>query len=327
MARCGDIGEARRRLAAIPHETLEPDLATFVAIVSAEVSLVDGRPSEALEAVLDAIEPFAASGDVLWGVPLVALGLRAGAELGESLRADQDEAGLTDLRKRTAPLRGLTTSLPSRIVTPGARAWLATAVAEAGRLDGVIDPEPWIEAVAAWDLAGDPAEGAYARYRAAETTLRKLGVKAAVGPELIAAWRTATRLGAGWLREAIETLARRARIALAMAPASGGPIKSDEPGSPSSDQDVPGRISVARRAPSGHGLSAREIEVLRLVAAGRSNGEIGEELFITRKTAGVHVTHILDKLGVSNRVEAAMAAARLGLIDADMEREPEPRPR
>jgi DNA-binding CsgD family transcriptional regulator len=62
-------------------------------------------------------------------------------------------------------------------------------------------------------------------------------------------------------------------------------------------------------------LSAREIEVLRLVAAGRSNGEIAERLFITRKTAGVHVTHILDKLGVSNRVEAAMAAARLGLAD------------
>jgi DNA-binding CsgD family transcriptional regulator len=61
------------------------------------------------------------------------------------------------------------------------------------------------------------------------------------------------------------------------------------------------------------GLSAREIEVLRLVAAGRSNGEIADRLFITRKTAGVHVTHILDKLGVSNRVEAAMAAARLGL--------------
>jgi DNA-binding NarL/FixJ family response regulator len=64
------------------------------------------------------------------------------------------------------------------------------------------------------------------------------------------------------------------------------------------------------------GLSPREIEVLRLVAAGRSNGEIAERLFITRKTAGVHVTHILDKLGVSNRVEAAMAAARLGIAPA-----------
>ncbi|MBA2380791.1 MAG: response regulator transcription factor, partial [Chloroflexi bacterium] len=73
---------------------------------------------------------------------------------------------------------------------------------------------------------------------------------------------------------------------------------------------------------SGHGLSAREVEVLRLVAAGRSNGEIGDELFITRKTAGVHVTHILDKLGVSNRVEAAMAAARLGLIEPESGSEP-----
>jgi len=70
-----------------------------------------------------------------------------------------------------------------------------------------------------------------------------------------------------------------------------------------------------RRAAPAHTLSSREIEVLRLVAAGRSNGEIGEQLFISRKTAGVHVTHILDKLGVSNRVEAAMAAARLGILD------------
>ena len=58
------------------------------------------------------------------------------------------------------------------------------------------------------------------------------------------------------------------------------------------------------------GLSAREIEVLELVAAGLSNGEIADRLFITRKTAAVHVTHILDKLGVANRVGAAMVAAR-----------------
>ena len=61
-------------------------------------------------------------------------------------------------------------------------------------------------------------------------------------------------------------------------------------------------------------LSEREIEVLRLVALGRSNGQIAEELFITRKTASSHVTHILDKLGVSNRLEAAMLASRLGLL-------------
>jgi DNA-binding CsgD family transcriptional regulator len=85
------------------------------------------------------------------------------------------------------------------------------------------------------------------------------------------------------------------------------------------------RASGLRASGPSHGLSAREVEVLRLVAAGRSNGQIGDELFITRKTAGVHVTHILDKLGVSNRVEAAMAAARLGLLEPDAEPAPEPR--
>jgi DNA-binding CsgD family transcriptional regulator len=108
----------------------------------------------------------------------------------------------------------------------------------------------------------------------------------------------------------IETLAGRARITLEAVPRAGS---AEHPAGV-----VVGAASkptAPTRAGSAHGLSAREIEVLRLVAAGRSNGEIAERLFITRKTAGVHVTHILNKLGVSNRVEAAMAAARLGLID------------
>ena len=68
------------------------------------------------------------------------------------------------------------------------------------------------------------------------------------------------------------------------------------------------------------GLSAREWEVLELVAAGRSNAEIADRLFISPKTASVHVTHILDKLGVNNRVEAATIAVRVGagqITDAD----------
>jgi DNA-binding NarL/FixJ family response regulator len=67
------------------------------------------------------------------------------------------------------------------------------------------------------------------------------------------------------------------------------------------------------------GLSTREVEVLELVVAGMSNGEIADRLFITRKTAAVHVTHILDKLGVSSRIEAAMLAARAGLVAPDAE--------
>ena len=62
------------------------------------------------------------------------------------------------------------------------------------------------------------------------------------------------------------------------------------------------------------GLTTREAEVIRLLAIGRSNQEIADELFLTRKTASVHVSNILGKLGVSNRVQAAAVAQRVGLV-------------
>ena len=68
--------------------------------------------------------------------------------------------------------------------------------------------------------------------------------------------------------------------------------------------------------PDRLGLTAREFEVLRLVAAGRSNREIASELFISAKTASVHVSNILAKLGVTSRGEAAAAAHRLRLFDS-----------
>jgi DNA-binding CsgD family transcriptional regulator len=198
----------------------------------------------------------------------------------------------------------------------------------------MVDGEPWRRAIGAWGADIDPFEAAYARYRFAETELRRSGVRADVSTELVAAWRTAVGLGAAALQRAIEVLARRARVPLAADAATRTP-EAGHPGRPGASGPIepvatgPGRSGSTGRAGPHHGLSAREIEVLRLVAAGRSNGEIGDELFITRKTAGVHVTHILDKLGVSNRVEAAMAAARLGLLEAEgegePEREPEPR--
>jgi DNA-binding CsgD family transcriptional regulator len=214
---------------------------------------------------------------------------------------------------RAALLRERFATLADRATTPSARAWVATALAEMSRLDGLTNPEPWARAIEAWDAVLDPAEAAYARYRNVEAALRRTGIKANVATELEAAWRSAVQLGAAPLRSEIEVLAKRARI------------KLDTPSPDESEGDVAVAVGVATppslagvdRAASTRGLSAREIEVLRLVAAGWSNGEIAERLFITRKTAGVHVTHILDKLGVSNRVEAAMAAARLGLVSTD----------
>jgi DNA-binding NarL/FixJ family response regulator len=172
---------------------------------------------------------------------------------------------------------------------------------------------PWAAAVRAWDAAKDPAEAAYARYRLAETSLRQAGIKADVAAEVQAAWRAAASLHSAWLDRQVGTLAKRARITLREEPDAG----TAEATAASAAAMGPGRPAAGPDRAAAHTLSAREIEVLRLVAAGRSNGEIGDELFITRKTAGVHVTHILDKLGVSNRVEAAMAAARLGLLEPE----------
>jgi DNA-binding NarL/FixJ family response regulator len=72
---------------------------------------------------------------------------------------------------------------------------------------------------------------------------------------------------------------------------------------------------VPEEARVRYGLTGRELAVLRLVAAGRSNAQIGAELFISRATASVHVTSILRKLGVTNRVQAAALAERAGLLD------------
>ena len=309
LAERGMAEEARRRLAAVDRATLDPDTAVYFATIATKAALLDGQPREALSAVDDGLLDLEGIGDVVWGIPLVALGLRAVAELAETARASRDEAGLAEVMTRSAVIRERFGSMAKLAPTPSSRAWVATATAEVARIDGSADPEPWARAVEAWDAVADPAEAAYARYRHAEAILRRSGVKADVAGELEAAWRSATHLGAAPLQAEIEVLARRARIKLGVAPESEAEAVAAgaQPGGP--------QTASSDRVASSHGLSAREIEVLRLVAAGRSNGEIAERLFITRKTAGVHVTHILNKLGVSNRVEAAMAAARLGLVD------------
>ena len=68
-------------------------------------------------------------------------------------------------------------------------------------------------------------------------------------------------------------------------------------------------------APASYGLTGQELSVLRLLAAGRTNAQIGAELYISPRTAGVHVTNILRKLGVSGRVQAATVAERAGLLE------------
>jgi len=95
----------------------------------------------------------------------------------------------------------------------------------------------------------------------------------------------------------IRALAQRARIPLG--PLAAGPV-----------------AEAAAKDPAPYGLTGRELAVLRLLAAGRTNAQIGAELYISPKTAGVHVSNILRKLGVSGRVQAAAMAERAGLLRA-----------
>ena len=304
-ARRGELAEAERRLASIDLAAMQPDTAQFAAASRAEAALLDGRPDDAARHAADGIALLGDADDVLWAAPLLAFAQRAHAEQAEQARARREAAALAAVGARVAAVEARTDAMAQRVVTASARAWIASARADARRALGDNHPEPWLELVAAWDGVPDPVEGMYARLRAAEARLRSHGVKADVGGLLRDAYHIAARLGARPMQAEVQRLAGRARIELAEpAPRERRETGRTRPSTP-----------VAAPRWEGPSLSAREIEVLTLVAAGRSNGEIAEELFITRKTASTHVTHILDKLGVSNRVEAAMVASRMGLLD------------
>jgi class 3 adenylate cyclase len=167
------------------------------------------------------------------------------------------------------------------------------AAAEHGRAMESASADQWRDVARRWDALPDPYRAAYARWRAAEVAASSRGEREAATDLLRAAHQTSLELGAEPLRREVEALARRARIGL-------------EPG-PEADS-----ANEQPTAPRALGLSTRELEVIDLVAEGRTNRQVAEELFISEKTAGHHVSSILSKLGVSSRVEAAAAAIRAG---------------
>jgi DNA-binding NarL/FixJ family response regulator len=217
-------------------------------------------------------------------------GLSVEADLAERARAAGDAAALADAlaagrdlleRARSAVERAPRAGLGHDVHVRGRH---AKAEAEWTRLQGRSDPARWQAAVEAFSY-GHVYAVARCRWRLAEA-LAGAGHREGATGAARAAHATATRLGAAPLQSALEALARRGRLDLGV--------------------DLPGPRSLA-------GLTPRELEVLRLLVEGRSNRQIAEQLFISGKTASVHVTNLLAKLGVHSRLEAAAMARRLGL--------------
>ena len=142
--------------------------------------------------------------------------------------------------------------------------------------------------VEACRVAEDPYLVAYALLRSAEAGCADGDREAAATGAAARPRSWPRRIGAAPLLEDVRALARRARVRIER-----------------------GRGEPARPGIDAFGLTQREREVLELLAEGRSNGQIAAELFISRKTASVHVSNILGKLGVASRGEATAMVHRL----------------
>jgi DNA-binding CsgD family transcriptional regulator len=301
----GEVDAAAQRLSQIK---LGPslDFARELGQCVAEVALWAGRPDDALEEVQRVLERLEDTDLVILCRWLLAQGMRACADLAERARARRDEqsanAALAAADRLAAWVkRAHGVPFIDHPYVATIPAFRATWNAERGRAAGASDPAAWAVAANRWGTLDYQHRAGYAWWRHAEAQLATGQPPSAVTAAVRAAAVAAD--GHGPLLAEIRTLARRARIPL------------DTP---------PGTASQAPKLPvsTPYGLTDRELDVLRLLTRGRSNTQIGAELFISAKTASVHVTNILRKLGVTNRVQAAALTERAGLLDTDRAEDP-----
>ncbi|MEH0934729.1 helix-turn-helix transcriptional regulator [Micromonospora psammae] len=257
-------------------------------ILRAGLAMWQGRHDVARQAVQRGLTE-SRSDDVMLLATLAWHGLRAEAEAHASRTVPVDETAVRRLRDVVDKV-ARKSAHAARPVRLGAEGFLVLCAAELSRLDGRGDPELWARSAAEWDRRHHPYPAAYSRLRQAEALLARRSRSTTAAKLLRRAYEMAQGLGAVPLTSEIRTLAGRARVALEERPPSAA-----------------GRL--ARRAePAGGELSvltAREREVLAAVAEGLTNKEIGQRLFISERTIGVHVSHIFDKLQVRTRVQAS----------------------
>jgi DNA-binding CsgD family transcriptional regulator len=226
----------------------------------------------------------------LGAIWLSAIGLAAAGDMAEHARLVRDEAELSDALdagdRLLAHARNVAREGSPRggVLGPEGRAWLLRAEAEYSRVAGASDVDLWRRTVEEFGY-GHRYEQARSRWRLAEALLAA-DQRDAAATEARAAHEVAVDLGARPLQQAVEALVRRGRLS----------------------------AGIAVAAPSDGGLTPREREVLALLAEGLTNRQIGQRLYISEKTASVHVSNILAKLHASGRTEAVTVAHRRGLL-------------
>jgi DNA-binding CsgD family transcriptional regulator/tetratricopeptide (TPR) repeat protein len=269
-----------------------PESAVYALEAQAELAISRGAPDAASEAAGTGVR--VGAGDALHCLRMASIGLRAEADRAELARARRDLAAEEAALERAAAFFHAGRQRAEDADHP---ALAAVLDAEHGRAEGTPDPAAWDTAARAWDERRAPYEAARARWRQAEAALARRDRASAV-PPLRGAHATATRLAAADLRCELEGLARRGRIELRTSEPSRGPD-----------------AATAAPAPAVEfGLTPRETEVLGHLVLGETNRQIADDLYISVKTAGLHVSRILGKLGAANRGEAAAIAHRLHLV-------------
>ncbi|AGL19767.1 regulatory protein LuxR [Actinoplanes sp. N902-109] len=241
-----------------------------------------GRPAEARAAVQRGLTETRSDDLVLLGV-LAWHGLRAEAEAQAGGEEPVDPTAVRRLRAIVERMaRGVGSAAPQvRAVVDG---YLDLCTAEISRVEQRSDPDLWARSAAAWDRRSQPYPAAYSRLRQAEALFARRARKATASMALREAYATARAMGAKPFAAEIEQVAARARVTLADAPEATGSTMPQ------------GELAL---------LTEREREVLAALAEGLTNREIGQALFISERTVGVHVGHIFDKLQVRTRVQAS----------------------
>ncbi len=305
---------------------------------AASLALWRGDPADARRVADAAWDRVRTTEDWVLAASTASTVLGVAAEVAEAARDRRDLGTLAAIRARAGAVLTEVEQIvdrsgvgPNVFARREVDAELATARSHLLRVNGQDEPAAWSTVAERWTTLRRPYDTARARRRQAAAIL---AAGAADGERrehrdearepLLEAATIAASLPALPLLRAVADLAARARIplpdaALEVLAASAAPGQEQAPRTVPSDlrtgRPFPVASSAERQTAETFGLSVRERGVLAEVVAGRTNREIGERLYISEKTVGVHVGNILAKLRVSGRVEAATVALRLGLVD------------